>query len=67
MDRSGARDGHQQQDVRRHRRTHEVNVADAERVMDVNFWGVMDTYQAFLPHLLKRPVAALVNASSMQS
>ena len=44
-----------------------MNVADAERVMDVNFWGVMDTYQAFLPHLLKRPAAALVNASSMQS
>lgn len=42
-------------------------MADAERVMDVNFWGVMNTYQAFLPHLLKRPVAALVNASSMQS
>ena len=47
-----------------------MNVADAERVAalpHVNFGGVVNTYQAFLPHLLKRPVAALVNASSMQS
>lgn len=43
----------------------ELDRAVIERVMDVNFWGVVNTCQAFLPHLLKRPAAALVNVSSM--
>lgn len=36
-----------------------------ERVMDVNFWGTLNTVKAFLPGLLKRPVSSLVNVSSM--
>lgn len=36
-----------------------------ERVMDVNFWGVVNMCQAFLPHLLARPAASVVNVSSM--
>lgn len=36
-----------------------------ERVMNVNFWGVAHTCKAFLPLLLERPAAALVNVSSM--
>jgi len=36
-----------------------------ERVMNVNFWGVVNTSKAFLPVLLKRPEAALLNVSSM--
>ncbi|MBX3194809.1 MAG: SDR family oxidoreductase [Microbacteriaceae bacterium] len=36
-----------------------------ERVMNVNFWGVVNTTKAFLPTLLKRPEAALLNVSSM--
>lgn len=36
-----------------------------ERVMDVNFWGTVNTVKAFLPGLLTRPEASLVNVSSM--
>lgn len=43
----------------------ELDSADIERVLSVNFWGVVNMVKAFLPHLLKRPEAALVNVSSM--
>ena len=43
----------------------ELERAAMERVMDVNFWGVVNTIRAFLPHLVKRPVAHIVNVSSM--
>ncbi|MBK8446861.1 MAG: SDR family oxidoreductase [Micropruina sp.] len=43
----------------------ELEVDDIERVLQVNFWGVVATVRAFLPHLLRRPEAALVNVSSM--
>lgn len=36
-----------------------------ERVMNVNFWGVVNMTKAFLPLLLARPEASLVNVSSM--
>lgn len=36
-----------------------------ERVMDVNFWGVVNMTKAFLPGLLARPEAAVLNVSSM--
>jgi short-subunit dehydrogenase len=36
-----------------------------ERVLNVNFWGVVNASKAFLPHLLARPAAALLNVSSM--
>ena len=36
-----------------------------ERVMNVNFWGVVNMSKAFLPTLLARPEAALLNVSSM--
>jgi short-subunit dehydrogenase len=36
-----------------------------ERVMAVNFWGVVHTTKAFLPHLVVRPEACVVNVSSM--
>lgn len=36
-----------------------------ERVMNVNFWGTVNTVKAFLPLLLDRPEASLVNVSSM--
>lgn len=38
---------------------------DIDRVLSVNFWGVVHMVQAFLPHLLERPQAALLNVSSM--
>jgi short-subunit dehydrogenase len=36
-----------------------------ERVMNVNFWGVVHMIKTFLPILLKRPVAHILNISSM--
>ena len=36
-----------------------------ERVMNVNFWGVVTMSKAFLPHLLARPESGLLNVSSM--
>lgn len=36
-----------------------------ERVMNVNFWGVVGMTKAFLPTLLARPAAAILNVSSM--
>ena len=38
---------------------------DIERVIAVNFWGPVHTTKAFLPHLVARPRAHLVNVSSM--
>ncbi|MFC7493649.1 MULTISPECIES: SDR family NAD(P)-dependent oxidoreductase [unclassified Nocardioides] len=38
---------------------------EIERVLSVNLWGVLHTSKAFLPHLLDRPAACLVNVSSM--
>lgn len=38
---------------------------DIDRVLNVNFWGVVNMLKAFLPHLLARPKAAIVNVSSM--
>lgn len=38
---------------------------EIEKVMNVNFWGVVTMSKAFLPHLLQRPTASLVNVSSM--
>jgi len=36
-----------------------------ERVIDVNLYGVLNTTKVFLPELVKRPEAALVNVASM--
>ena len=36
-----------------------------ERVMNVNFWGVVNMSKAFIPELLTRPEAGLLNVSSM--
>ncbi|MFD3510259.1 SDR family NAD(P)-dependent oxidoreductase [Nocardia sp. NPDC058666] len=39
--------------------------ADLERVMDVNFWGVVNGTKAFLPHLIASGDGHLVNVSSV--
>lgn len=36
-----------------------------DRVINVNLYGVLNTCKAFLPELVKRPEAALVNVASM--
>ncbi len=43
----------------------ELGVDEIERVMSVNFWGPVHMVQAFLPTLLTRPWAAILNVSSM--
>lgn len=43
----------------------ELDHAEIERVMAVNFWGVVNTCKAFLPQLIDRPEASLVNVCSM--
>ena len=43
----------------------DLDEAAMERVMRVNFWGTLHMTRAFLPRLLKRPEAHLVNVSSM--
>lgn len=39
--------------------------ASIERVMNINFFGTLNMTRAFLPHLLGRPEAHIVNTSSM--
>jgi NAD(P)-dependent dehydrogenase (short-subunit alcohol dehydrogenase family) len=48
-------------------RLHELPYEQIERVMNVNFWGTVHIDKAFLPHLLERSEASLVNVSSMSA
>jgi NAD(P)-dependent dehydrogenase (short-subunit alcohol dehydrogenase family) len=43
----------------------DLDLADIEKVMAGNFWGVVYTTKAALPHLLTRPEACVVNVSSI--
>lgn len=43
----------------------DLDFSKIEQVMNVNFWGTLNTAKAFLPQLIKRPEASLVNVSSM--
>lgn len=43
----------------------DLDFSDIERVMNVNFYGTLAMTKAFVPHLLTRPDASLVNVSSM--
>ncbi len=43
----------------------ELSHEEIARVMDVNFWGVVNTTKAVLPLLQARPEACIVNVSSM--
>ncbi|CCK75944.1 Putative short chain dehydrogenase [Oleispira antarctica RB-8] len=38
---------------------------DFEWIMNINFWGVVYGTKSFLPHLLTRPEAAIINISSI--
>ncbi len=51
--------------IQRFVRIDELKVNEIERVMDVNFWGVVNVTKTFLPLLLQRPEAHIVNVSSM--
>ncbi len=43
----------------------DLEIRQIEKVMAVNFWGVVHTTKAFLPHLQARREGCLVNVSSM--
>lgn len=46
-------------------RINELDYASIEKVMNVNFYGLVYMTKTFLPHLLKRGEAHIVNISSM--
>lgn len=43
----------------------ELGMDRIDRVLNINFYGTLYMIKAFLPHLLKRPEAHIVNVSSM--
>jgi NAD(P)-dependent dehydrogenase (short-subunit alcohol dehydrogenase family) len=48
-----------------YQRVQDVNYKDFEWLMGINFWGVVYGSKAFLPYLMTRPEASLVNVSSV--
>lgn len=46
-------------------RVNDLSYEDIDKVMNINFYGALYMVKAFLPILLKRPVAHIVNVSSM--
>jgi short-subunit dehydrogenase len=44
---------------------HEIDQAQFDWLMNINFWGVVHGTRAFLPHLATRPAAHIVNISSI--
>lgn len=51
--------------IQRFVRINDLDFKEMERVMNVNFWGMVNMTKAFLPHLLQRPEALIANTSSM--
>lgn len=47
------------------KKVNDLEYSEIEKVMNVNFWGTLYMTKSFLPHLLKRPEAYIVNVSSM--
>ena len=46
-------------------RVNDLSFEAIHKVMDVNFFGLLAMTKAFLPHLMKRPEAHIINVSSM--
>ena len=44
---------------------HEIDQGQMEWLFNINFWGVVHSTRAFLPHLATRPEAHVVNVSSI--
>lgn len=47
------------------KKINDLDYCDMERVMNINFFGTLYMCKSFLPHLLERPEAHIVNISSM--
>src|SRR5258708_38308772 len=43
----------------------EIDQAQMDWLMNINFWGVVHSTRAFLPHLSRKPEAHIVNLSSI--
>jgi short-subunit dehydrogenase len=43
----------------------EIDQAQMDWLMNINFWGVVHSTRAFLPHLARQPEAHIVNISSL--
>lgn len=43
----------------------DLDMEEMRKVMEVNFWGTVNLCKAFVPQLVTRPEASLVNVSSM--
>ena len=46
-------------------KVNDLSMESIQKVMDVNFYGMLYVTKSFLPHLLERPDAHIVNISSM--
>ena len=44
---------------------HEIDQSQIEWLFNINFWGVVHSTRAFLPHLANQPAAHIVNVSSI--
>lgn len=51
--------------IQRFVRVNDLDYTSIDRVMKINFFGALYMTKSFLPHLLKRPEAHIVNISSM--
>jgi short-subunit dehydrogenase len=51
--------------IQRFVKINDLDFNEIERVFNINLWGLINVTKAFLPHLLKRPEAHIVNTSSM--
>ena len=51
--------------IQRFIKINDLDFKDMERVFNVNFWGMVNVTKVFLPYLLKRLEAHIVNTSSM--
>lgn len=51
--------------IQRFVRINELDFKEIDRVFNVNFFGMVNMTKVFLPYLLKRPEAHIVNVSSM--
>lgn len=45
----------------------DLSIKDFKLILDINFYGTLYCTKAFLPHLLNRPTASIVNVASVNS
>jgi short-subunit dehydrogenase len=53
--------------IHKFKKVNDLSYDDIHRVFNVNFFGTVSMVKEFLPHLMKRPEAQILNVSSMGS